>query len=121
LDYLELDNQAMHRHLFLAQRLSALLLAPLVVVHIALIIIAVRNGLTAEEILSRTGGSVVWAVFYGAFVIAAAIHAPIGIRTILNEWTPLNGNISNAIAMTFAFAVLVLGLRAVIAVTAVTG
>ncbi|MDH3377986.1 MAG: succinate dehydrogenase [Gammaproteobacteria bacterium] len=111
----------MHRHLFLAQRFSALLLAPLVLAHIALIIIAVRHGLTAEEILSRTRGSVVWAVFYGGFVIAAAIHAPIGIRTILNEWTPLNGNIINAFAIAFALVVLVLGLRAVIAVTVVTG
>ena len=107
----------MHRHLFLAQRFSALLLAPLVVAHIALIIIAVRNGLTAEEILSRTRGSIVWAVYYGAFVIAAAIHAPIGIRNILNEWTPLNGNIVDVVAVGFALAVLVLGLRAVVAVT----
>lgn len=98
-----------------------MVLAPLVLVHIALIIIAVRNGLTAEEILSRTRGSVVWAVFYGGFVIAAAIHAPIGIRTILNEWTPLNGNIINVLAIVFALAVLVLGLRAVVAVTAGTG
>ena len=107
----------MHRYLFLAQRLSALLLAPLVVAHIALIIIAVRNGLTAEEILSRTRGSIVWAVFYGAFVIAAAVHAPIGIRTILNEWTPLDGNTINVVAVAFALAVVVLGLRAVVAVT----
>ena len=107
----------MHRYLFLAQRLSALLLAPLVIAHIALIIIAVRNGLTAEEILSRTRGSIVWAVFYVAFVIAAAVHAPIGIRTILNEWTPLNGNTINVVAVAFALAVLVLGLRAVVAVT----
>ena len=59
--------------LFLAQRLTALILAPLVLVHLVLILIAVEGGLSAAEILDRTRGSVGWAAFYGLFVLAAAI------------------------------------------------
>lgn len=107
----------MNRYLFIAQRLSALLLGPLVLAHLALIIIAVRNGLTAEEILSRTQGNVAWAFFYTTFVIAVSIHAPIGLRNVLNEWTSLNVRIVNVTVFVFAALLLVLGLRAVIAVT----
>ena len=32
--------------------------------------------------LGRTRGNVGWAAFYGLFVLAVAIHAPIGLRTI---------------------------------------
>ena len=55
------------RALFLLQRLTAMALAPLVLVHLGLILVASRDGLTAAEILGRTQGSTVWAVFYGAF------------------------------------------------------
>ena len=75
--------------LYLWQRLTAALMVPLVLVHLALIFYAMRQGLSAADILSRTRGSVAWAVFYGAFVVAAAVHAPIGLRTVLAEWTPL--------------------------------
>ena len=40
------------------QRMSAMVLAICVVVHIVTIIYAVRGGLTAAEILSRTRGSI---------------------------------------------------------------
>ena len=60
-------------------------LALCVVVHLVTMIVAVRGGLTGAEILGRTRGSVVWAAFYGVFVVAVAIHAPIGVRTIVAE------------------------------------
>ncbi len=107
----------MNRTLFIAQRLSALALGPLVLVHLALIIVAVRNGLTAEEILSRTKGSTIWAVFYTAFVIAVSIHAPIGLRNILREWSTFSNRVIDAGVLCFALLLLTLGLRAVIAVT----
>ena len=50
-------NQA---RLWLAQRLSAMLLAALLVVHIGVMIWAVRGGLSGAEILARTRGSA-WA------------------------------------------------------------
>ena len=102
--------------LYLAQRLSALLLAPLVLVHLGLILYAVRGGLSAAEILSRTQGSAFWMLFYGLFVLAVAVHAPIGLRNVLREWTPWRGRGLDWAMAAFAALLLVLGLRAVAAV-----
>ncbi len=108
----------MDRRLFLAQRLSAMVLAPLVLTHLGVILYAIRGGLSAAEILGRTQGSTGWALFYGAFVLAVAVHAPIGLRTVLSEWTPLPRRAADALAITFGLALLALGLRAVWIVTA---
>ncbi len=102
--------------LYLLQRLSAMLLAPLVLAHLALIVYAVRGGLSAAEILSRTQGSLFWAMFYGLFVVAAAVHAPIGLRNVLREWTPWHGQSLDWAMLGFAGLLAVLGLRAVAAV-----
>jgi len=115
--YLPPVNPQMNRTLFIAQRLSALILGPLVIVHLALIIIAVRNGLNADEILTRTQGNIGWAAFYTTFVLAASIHAPIGLRNILREWSALSNRIIDMSMIGFALLLLTLGLRAVIAVT----
>jgi len=104
------------RQLFILQRLSALLLGPLVIVHLVLILYAIRGGLSAEEILGRTQGSVIWALFYGTFVLAAAIHAPIGIRNVLNEWTGLSRRAVDWAMAVFGLILAVLGIRAVYAV-----
>ena len=69
-----------------AQRISAAVLAVCVLVHLITIIYAVRNGLNAAEILSRTRGSFMWGGFYALFVAAVAVHAPIGVRNILAEF-----------------------------------
>lgn len=108
----------MERTLFLAQRLSAMLLAPLVLVHLGLVLVAVRGGLTAAEILGRTQGSPGWALFYGAFVLAVAVHAPIGVRNVLREWTRLPRGTVDLVALVFGLILLALGLRAVWAVIA---
>ncbi len=68
-----------------AQRISAMVLALCVVVRLITIIYAVRNGLSAAEILGRTRGSFAWGGFYALFVAAVAVHAPIGVRNILAE------------------------------------
>ena len=102
--------------LFVAQRLSAAVLAPLVLIHLGLIIYAVRGGLDASEILARTRGSLAWAGFYGLFVIAAAVHAPIGVRTIVREMTAWRGRSLDLATIVFAVLLLALGLRAVAAV-----
>jgi fumarate reductase subunit C len=104
------------RQLFALQRVSALGLGPLVLIHLALILYAVRDGLTAAEILDRTRGSVIWAAFYSVFVLAAAVHAPIGLRNVLNEWTPLSRRAIDWSMAAFAILLAALGLRAVIAV-----
>ncbi len=107
----------MERYLFIAQRLSALLLGPLVLIHLALILFAVRNGLSGTEILARTQGSLGWGLFYGCFVVAVAIHAPIGLRNVLYEWTSISKTSINRLMAFFAVLLLVLGLRSVFAVT----
>ena len=98
------------------QRASALVLAPLVVAHLALIVIASRDGLSATEILSRTQGSVGWAAFYLIFVVAAAVHAPIGLRSVIRETTPWQGRSLDLAMVLVALLLLALGLRAAHAV-----
>ena len=104
--------------LYLLQRLSALVMAPLVVGHIAVMIYAVQGGLSAAEILGRTQGSIGWALFYGTFVLAASVHGAIGLRVIAHEWLGLKGLPLNLLAWSVCLGLAVLGVRAVWAVTA---
>jgi fumarate reductase subunit C len=104
--------------LFAAQRLSAMVLALAVAVHLATILYATHTGLTAGAILARTHGNVAFALFYGLFVIAVAVHAPIGLRNVLREWTPWRGRTLDLALILFAMLLLVLGFRAVMAVYA---
>jgi fumarate reductase subunit C len=108
----------MEARLFLAQRLSAALLAPMVLLHLGTILYAVRAGLSAEAILARTQGSLLWALFYGLFVLAAAVHAPIGLRAVLREWLGWRGRSLELAMIVFGLALAILGLRAVYAVVA---
>ena len=108
----------MEFRLYMLQRLSALILAPLVLCHLVLIIYAFRGGLTATEILSRTQGSLAWAIFYGLFVLAVAVHASIGLRVIANELLKLEGWVLNILSLLVFFGLFYLGARAVYAVTA---
>lgn len=104
-------------HLYILQRATALLMAPLVIAHIVVMIIAVQDGLTAAEILGRTQGSLGWGLFYGLFVVAASMHAAIGLRVVSAEWLGLRGGALKALTFGVFGLLLVLGLRAVIAVT----
>ena len=78
--------------LYMAQRLSALIMVPLVIGHIAVMIYAVQGGLTVNEILGRTQGSFAWFLFYGSFVVAVSVHGAIGLRVITFEWLGLKGH-----------------------------
>jgi fumarate reductase subunit C len=104
--------------LWIAQRASAAVLALCVVVHLIVIVYALRGGLSAAEILGRTRGNAGWAAFYALFVLAAAVHAPIGLRTILMEWSRARGPSLSVAMLLFAIALAILGLRAVWAVFA---
>lgn len=104
--------------LWVAQRSTAAILAVCVVVHLATIIHAVQGGLSATEILGRTRGNAGWLAFYSVFVLAAAIHAPIGLRAVLGEWLHWRG-VSREIALALlAVFLFFLGMRAVIGVFA---
>jgi fumarate reductase subunit C len=99
--------------LWTAQRISAAVLAICVIVHLVTIIYAVRNGLSAAEILGRTSGSYAWAGFYAIFVAAVVVHAPIGLRTILSETFGWRGRGLDIAVMAIALTLAMWGFRAV--------
>jgi fumarate reductase subunit C len=101
--------------LWLAQRASALVLALAVTVHLATLITAVRGGLDAAEIVSRLRGHPGWLAFYAVFALAAAVHAPLGMRAILREWARLGPAATTVVCAVLSVALLLLGLRAAIA------
>ncbi len=111
------QSSAMVR-LYLAQRISALVMAPLVLVHLVVIVYAIRNGLDAAEILSRTRGSLLWGTVYGLLVLAVSVHAATGLRVIAHEWLKLDGAALRVFSWVVCGGLLLLGARAVIAVVA---
>nr|WP_255696425.1 MULTISPECIES: succinate dehydrogenase [unclassified Polynucleobacter] len=83
-----------------------------VAIHLAIIFYAIRGGLTAGEILGRTQGNWLFAIFYEIFVLACFIHAPIGLANILQEHFP-QSKWSIFFAWLLAGLILVLGSAAV--------
>lgn len=102
--------------LYIAQRGTAVILGFAVTVHLVTIIYAIRGGLTAGEILARTHGNRWFLSFYLVFVLAAAIHAPIGLRAVLREWAKWRGRSLDIAMIVFSALLLVLGVRAAFAV-----
>lgn len=102
--------------LYFFQRLSALVMAPLVLLHLGVMIYAIQGGLSSEEILGRTQGSVFWALVYGLFVASVSVHGAIGVRSIAYEWGRLRGLSLDLLSWAFCLVTLVLGGRAVYAV-----
>ena len=95
-----------------------MVLALCVLVHLVTIIYAVQGGLTAAEIFGRTRGNHAWLAFYSTFVLAVAVHAPIGLRTIVTEWLGWRGRSRDAAAFLLAALLAWTGMRAVFAVFA---
>jgi succinate dehydrogenase subunit C len=102
--------------LWVAQRTSAGVLALCVTVHLATMIYAIRGGLSAAEILSRTRGSAPWLAFYSLFVLAVTVHAPIGLRGVLQEWFGWRGTSRDVFLLGLALLLAALGMRAVLGV-----
>ncbi len=102
---------------FVLQRASAAVLAVCVLVHLATIILAVRMGLSSQAIVARMHASALWPTFYAIFVLAAAIHAPLGLRTIADEWLGLRGRAADAALTGFALLLASGGLYAVRSLT----
>lgn len=102
--------------LYVWQRLTAVLMVPLIAVHLIVIIYATNRGLSAAEILGRTQGSVAWGLFYTLFVAAASIHGAIGVRGVAREWLGWREKALDRLMWVFGVVLLVLGLRAVFAV-----
>jgi fumarate reductase subunit C len=97
------------------QRISAMVLALCVAIHLIIIYIAVQGGLTANEILGRTRGNWGFALFYEIFVLACFVHAPIGLANILQE-NIQNAFLNRALPLLLAALILILGSMAVIGV-----
>ena len=109
----------MNTRLYFLQRLTAMIMLPLVIIHIGVMIWAINDGLTAEEILGRTQGSIFWALIYGLFVLAVAVHGSIGFRTISMEWFKFSKAIANIVSIFLLVLLLVMGLNAVYSVVAI--
>jgi fumarate reductase subunit C len=107
----------MNVSLYIWQRATAAIMAPMILVHVAAVFYATRHDVTAVDILARTRGSMGWGVFYALFVVAASIHAAIGIRNIVAEWSPLDDRAAGTAAFVCGLVLLGLGLRAVAVVT----
>lgn len=103
--------------LYMLQRATALLMAPLVLGHLAVMIYAIQGGISAAEILGRTQGSIAWFLFYGGFVVAVSIHAAIGLRVIVHETFGLKDPVLDVFTWAVAGGLFLLGARAVMAVT----
>ena len=97
------------------QRISAMVLALCVAIHLIIIYIAVQDGLSANEILGRTRGNWAFALFYEIFVLACFVHAPIGLANILRE-NIQNAFLNRALPLLLAALILILGSMAVIGV-----
>ncbi len=111
-----MSGAASQAKLWYWQRLSAIVLAVCVIIHLVMIVYASRGGLTAADILARTRGSVPFAAFYSVFVIACAIHVPIGLKAIAVEWLRWRERNAATAAVVIALALLAMGFRAVYAV-----
>lgn len=95
------------------QRISAMVLALCVLVHLAVMIYAVRGGLSGAEILARTHGNYAFGLFYAVFVLACTVHVPIGFARICEEWFGLGVKGAWMLAKLLGLLILVMGLRAV--------
>ncbi len=104
--------------IYLLQRISAMIMAPLVILHLAVMIVAIQGGLDSAEILSRTRGSLFWGGTYGLFVLAVSVHAAIGIRVVLFEWLSIKDLKLTLVSWLVFALLLMMGARAVYAVVA---
>jgi fumarate reductase subunit C len=104
--------------LWMAQRASAVVLAVCVAVHLATIVYAVQGGLSAAEILGRTRGNAAWLGFYALFVLAVAVHAPIGLRSVFIEWLRWRARSRDVFLLLFALLLAWMGFDAVFSVFA---
>lgn len=94
-------------------RISSMVLALCVFVHLAIIVYAVHGGLTGAEVLGRTHGNWAFGLFYAVFVLACTVHVPLGLARIARESFGWREQAATAVAGVFALLLLVMGLRAV--------
>lgn len=108
-----MTSVSMQARLWYWQRATAALLGLCVLIHLGIMIFAVRGGLSAAEILGRTQGSWSFGAFYATFVLACAVHVPIGLTNIAQEWWGWRGRWVSTLAAAFGLVLLATGLHAV--------
>ena len=111
-----MNDATQQARLWYWQRISAMVLTLCVLVHLITIVYAVRSGLSAEALLARTHGNLLFAVFYVTFLLACVAHVPIGLARIGEEWLGMTESSASVAARVFAVVLMVLGLTAVYAV-----
>ncbi|HEY7901849.1 MAG TPA: succinate dehydrogenase [Casimicrobiaceae bacterium] len=100
------------------QRIAGMVLALCVLVHLVTIVYAVHSGLAAEALLARTRGNLAFAAFYVVFVLACAVHVPIGLANVAEEWLGMPPRVALAASNALAWLLAALGLVAVYAMVA---
>ncbi len=104
--------------LYMVQWLSAMVMIPLTLGHIAVMIYAIQCGLSSAEILGRThcaASSGSCSTDY--FVLAVSLSAAIGLRVIVHEPCGPGGAALEIFTWLFGLSLLTTGIRAVLAVT----
>ena len=104
--------------LYMLQRLSAFLMIPFVIVHIVLMIYAIEGGLSADEVLGRTRGSIFWFFYYSIFVFLVSLHGSLGLRIVLSELLDFTSRALTSLTIFVFLFLLLLGFFSVYAVTA---
>ncbi|CAM3618439.1 succinate dehydrogenase [Polynucleobacter brandtiae] len=110
-----MSSTILQAKLWYAQRISAMVLGLCVVIHLLIMFYAIRGGLTAGEILGRTQGNWIFAIFYEVFVLACLVHAPIGLANILRENFPYSSKVE-IFPWILALLIMTLGTTAVVGV-----
>lgn len=99
--------------LWLLHRLTGMALALFVIIHLVTMVVVIKGGLTAADIMERTSGNYLMGLFYSLFVIFAATHGTIGLRTVAHEELSWKGQSLNAVLVVFCLLLMGLGLSAI--------
>ena len=99
--------------LWLLQRASAALLAPMVLLHLGVIVYAIHQGLSAQAILARLHHNLLFGGFYMLFVLACAAHVPVGLARVAEEWLGWSERAALGLGAAFSLLLLFGGMRAV--------
>ena len=94
---------------YILQRLTGVMLAAFLFIHLITIIFAVKGGLSVAEIVDRVRGNIGWIAFYGIFILTVVIHATIGLRNIISELTSIDERTIGLISSAYAIIALILG------------
>jgi fumarate reductase subunit C len=106
-------NNRLEIKLWLIHRLTGMVLGLFVLIHLITMIIVIQGGVSGEEIIGRTHGNYLLGLYYSLFVISAALHGSIGLRTVAKEVLAWHGPWLNLMTLMFCSLLCFIGLAAV--------